>query len=43
MWVLLDYDGEPVRYFDYPATGTVKVEVEQLSYDDLIELLGESE
>ena len=24
-WVLLDEEGEPVRYFDYEAEGTVKV------------------
>jgi hypothetical protein len=26
MWVLLDFDGQPIRYYDYPAKGTVKVE-----------------
>ena len=24
-WVLLDEEGEPIRYFDYEAEGTVKV------------------
>ena len=28
MWVLLDFDGSPIRYFDYQATGTVKIRVE---------------
>ena len=23
-WVLLDWDGTIIRWFDYPATGTVK-------------------
>ena len=26
MWVLLDFEGHPIRYYDYPAEGTVKVE-----------------
>lgn len=24
-WVLLDDDGQPVRYFDYPAEGAVEI------------------
>jgi hypothetical protein len=24
-WVLLDDEGSPVRYFDYPAEGTLEV------------------
>lgn len=25
MWVLLDFDGEPIRYYNFPAKGTVEV------------------
>ena len=25
MWVLLDFDGLPIRYYTYPAEGTVEV------------------
>lgn len=24
MYALLDYDGEPIRFFDYPAEGAVQ-------------------
>ena len=33
MWVLLDDEGEPIRYFDYPAEGTVKVVVKKWKPD----------
>ena len=23
-WATLDFDGEPIRYFDYPAEGSVQ-------------------
>lgn len=26
MWALLDYDGTPIRYYDYPHEGAVKIE-----------------
>ena len=26
MWALLDYDGVPIRYYDYPHEGAVKIE-----------------
>jgi hypothetical protein len=42
MWVLLDFDGEPIRYYTYPATGTVEVEVKKLTLDELMEQLGEA-
>ena len=42
MWVLLDFDGEPIRYYNYPATGTVEVAVKKLSYTEIIEQLGEA-
>jgi hypothetical protein len=25
MWVLLDFDDQPIRYYDYPAVGTVEL------------------
>ena len=24
-WVLLDDDGQPIRYFDYPAEGAIEI------------------
>lgn len=42
MWVLLDFDGEPIRYYNYPATGTVEVEVKKLTQDEMFEQLGEA-
>ena len=33
MWMLLDEEGEPIRYFDYPAEGTVKVVVKKWKVD----------
>jgi len=41
MWVLLDFDGNPIRYYDYPAQGTIKVEEQKLTFDEMIKLLGE--
>ena len=32
-YVLLDEEGMPVRYFDYPAPGTVEVKVEKFKID----------
>jgi hypothetical protein len=41
MWVLLDFDGTPIRYYNYPARGAVEVQVKKLSYDEMIDQLGE--
>lgn len=43
MWVLNDFDGVPVRYFDYPAEGTVEVieVVEKLSFAEMLEKIGD--
>ena len=40
MWVLLDDEGNAVRYFNYPAKNTVEVVVKKLSYDELLDQLG---
>lgn len=40
-YVLLDDEGQVVRYFDYPAEGTLEVKEKQLSYDEMLEQLGE--
>lgn len=42
MWVLLDDEGEPVRYFNYPAKNTVEVKVKKLTYNDMLKQLGEA-
>lgn len=41
MWVLNDFDGIPVRYYDYPAEGTVEVKEPTYTYDELLNLAGE--
>jgi hypothetical protein len=38
-YVLLDFDGNPIRYFDYQATGTVKVKKPKFNFDDYEECL----
>ena len=32
-YVLLDDDGQPIRYFDYPAEGTVEIKEEVWKVD----------
>lgn len=41
MWVLLDFDGQPIRYYDFPAEGTVEVKEKTYTYVELLELIGE--
>lgn len=42
-YVLLDEEGQPVRYFDYPAEGAVPVQEEpKLKYSELIDKCGEA-
>lgn len=41
MWVLLDDEGEPIRYFDYEHIGAVEVVVKKLTMDEMLEQLGE--
>lgn len=41
MWVLFDFDGQPIRYYDYPAEGSVKVEEFKLTFDELLNKVGE--
>lgn len=40
-YVLLDDEGQPIRYFDYPAEGTVEIKEPKLTYDELLEEVGE--
>lgn len=40
-YVLLDDEGKPIRWFDYPAEGTVEVVELKLTYDELLEQVGE--
>lgn len=40
-YVLLDDDGQPVRYFDYPAEGAVEIKEPELTFDELLEKVGE--
>ena len=35
VWVLLDDDGQPVRYFDYAAEGTIEIVEPKLTLDEL--------
>lgn len=41
VYVLLDDEGRPVRYYDYPTTGTVEVVEPKLTYDELLHKVGE--
>lgn len=41
MWVLLDDEGEAIRYYTYQAKHTVEVVEKKLSYDELLEVVGE--
>lgn len=42
MWVLLDDEGNPIRYFNYPAKNTVEIVEKKLSYNEMIEQLGDA-
>lgn len=37
-YALIDFEGLPIRYFDYPAAGTVKLTV---SYLELLKQCGD--
>jgi hypothetical protein len=39
-YVLLDFDNNPIRYYDYPATGSIKIEVKTKTHDELYDELG---
>jgi hypothetical protein len=41
-YVLLDDEGNVVRYFDHPAEGTVEVIEPKPSYDELLDKCGEA-
>lgn len=41
MWVLLDDEGQPVRYFDYPAEGAVELVEPKRTYDELLDHVGD--
>lgn len=40
-YVLLDDEGQPVRYYDYPAEGTVEIVEPKLTYDELLDEVGD--
>lgn len=41
-YVLLDDEGQPVRYYDYPAEGTVEIVEPELTFDELLDEVGEA-
>jgi hypothetical protein len=41
MWVLLDDEGSPIRYFDYPHEGAIEIVEKKLTMDEMFEQLGE--
>ena len=41
-YVLLDDEGNVVRYFDYPAEGTVEVVKPKLTFDEMLDKCGEA-
>ena len=40
-YVLLDDEGQPVRYFDFPAEGAVDIVEPKLTFDKMLEQIGE--
>ena len=40
-WVLLDFEGQIVRRFSYPAEGTVEIKEAELTFDELLDEVGE--
>lgn len=40
-WALLDFDGEVIRLYNYPAEGTVEIKEPELTFDELLEKVGE--
>jgi hypothetical protein len=38
-YVLLDFEGEPIRYFDYPASGTVEVKEDPIDLSKMEDCL----
>ena len=41
-WVLLDFDGQPIRYYNFPAKGTIEIKEVKLSYNELMDIVGEA-
>lgn len=41
MWVLLDDEGEVIRRFDYAHEGAVEIVEKKLTYNELLQLIGE--
>jgi len=41
IYALLDEEGNPVRYFNYPAEGTVEIKVSKMTFEQLIKKFGE--
>lgn len=41
MWVLLDDEDKPIRYYDYPAKNTVEIVEKKLTIEEMYEQLGE--
>jgi hypothetical protein len=41
-YVLLDDEGNVVRYFDYPAEGTVEIVNPKLTFDEMLDKCGEA-
>lgn len=42
-YALIDDEGQPIRYFDYPAEGTVPVPEEpKMTYSELMDKFGEA-
>lgn len=41
-YVLLDDQGEPVRFFDYAHEGAIEIKEPRLTYHELLEKCGEA-
>jgi len=42
VYVLLDDEDQPIRYFDYPAEGTIEIVEPKLTLDELFDKCGEA-
>lgn len=40
-WAIVDDEGEPIRFFDYPAEGAVEIKEPELTFDELLDEVGD--
>jgi hypothetical protein len=42
MWVMLDDEGLPIRYFDYAHQGATEIVEPKLTFDEMMDKFGEA-